>query len=326
MAAPHVAGAAAVCLGETGAAGPCAGLSTADVVAKLRADAEDHSTAVAFFGFSGDPLRPVPGAYFGYLPWAGWDTTAPVARSFSPADGATAVPASTGVTVEFSEPMDRPTAQAAFSLRRTSDGAAVAGSFSWSGNRMTFRPSAVLADATGYSAIMGRGALDAAGNHLAGAAGSMFQTGTTVTANPSAATVETGSLRTGSHSALTLDDDVFYEVDSTTTSTRTTSWIAVTGGISNGLSTLQIAYRGRSSIDCKQTISLRNWTKGGWTSLGARTVGPTEVVVDKVVGGTLGDYVSGASGDGELHVRVRCTNSTASFYAGADLLRVTYTR
>ena len=326
MAAPHVAGAAAVCLGETGAAGPCAGLSPAEIVAKLHADAEGYTTAVPFFGFSGDPLRPVPGAYFGHLPWVGWDTTAPVVRSFSPAHGATALPASTTVAVEFSETMDRPTAQAAFSLRRTGDGAAVAGKFSWSGNRMTFRPSVALAEATGYTSTVGRGALDAAGNQLAASAVSTFQTGTTVTAHPSAATVETGSLRAGSHTALALDDDVHYEVDSTATSTRTTSWVAVTGGVSNGLTTLRLAYRGRSSIACTQTISLWNWAKNGWTNLDARTVGSTEVLVDKAVSGILGDYVTGTSGDGELRARVRCTNGTASFYTSAELLRLTYTR
>jgi Bacterial Ig-like domain len=222
--------------------------------------------------------------------------------------------------------MDRPTAQAAFSLRRTGDGAAVAGKFSWSGNKMTFRPSVALAEATGYTSTVGRGALDAAGNQLGASAVSTFQTGTTVTAHPSAATVETGSLRAGSHTALALDDDVHYAVDSTATSTRTTSWVAVTGGVSNGLTTLRLAYRGRSSIACTQTISLWNWAKNGWTNLDARTVGSTEVLVDKAVSGILGDYVTGTSGDGELRARVRCTNGTASFYTSAELLRLTYTR
>ena len=326
MAAPHVAGAAALCLGEAGAAGPCAGLTPAEVAGKLRADAEGHTTGVPFFGFSGDPLRPLTGAYFGYLPWAGWDSVAPVVSSFSPAEGAVSVPASTSVAVLFSEPMDRPTAQAAFSLRRTSDDAPVAGKFSWSGNKMTFRPSTALAEDTGYTASVGTSALDAAGNQLAAVAGSSFRTGTLVTAFPSTATVETGSLRAGSHSALTLDDDVHYEVDSTTTSTRTASWIAATGGVGNGLTTLRIAYGGTGSIDCKQTISLRNWTKGGWTTLDSRTVGSTGILVDKAAGGTLGDYVSGTSGDGDLNIRVRCTNGTASFHTSADVLRVTYTR
>jgi hypothetical protein len=191
---------------------------------------------------------------------------------------------------------------------------------------MTFRSSTTLAEDTGYTASVGTSALDAAGNPLAAVAGSSFRTGTLVTAYPSTATVETGSLRAGSESALKLDDDVYYEIDSSTSSTRTASLIGATRGVSNGLTTLRITYGGRNSIDCKQTISLWNWTHGNWTSLGARTVGSTEVLVDKVVAGTLGDYVSGTSGDGDLKIRVRCTNGTTSFYTSADLLRVTYTR
>jgi hypothetical protein len=59
MAAPHVAGAVALCLGSGGSPGPCAGLSTAGVVERLRADAA--TADAARWGFSGDPAR------FGHL-------------------------------------------------------------------------------------------------------------------------------------------------------------------------------------------------------------------------------------------------------------------
>jgi subtilisin len=45
MASPHVAGAVALCLGSAGAAGPCTGLSPAQIVQKVRADAQAHATA-----------------------------------------------------------------------------------------------------------------------------------------------------------------------------------------------------------------------------------------------------------------------------------------
>ena len=64
MAAPHVAGLVALCLGEGGAGGPCAGLAPADVIQKIRADAQAQATAAN--GFQGDPLRPL-GRYFGHL-------------------------------------------------------------------------------------------------------------------------------------------------------------------------------------------------------------------------------------------------------------------
>ena len=64
-AAPHVAGAVALCLGNGGAAGPCAGQAPAQVMATVRSDA----AAAATFsnGFLGDPLHPLSGKYFGHL-------------------------------------------------------------------------------------------------------------------------------------------------------------------------------------------------------------------------------------------------------------------
>jgi subtilisin len=69
QAAPHVAGAVAICLGSGGVAGPCNGLSPAQIVSKVRSDAAAHATLST--GFSGDPLRPITGKYFGYLDYAG---------------------------------------------------------------------------------------------------------------------------------------------------------------------------------------------------------------------------------------------------------------
>jgi subtilisin len=60
MASPHVAGLVARCIDG----GPCAGLSPARVIAKLRADAASRPPA---WGFAGDPNHPVAGKYYGYL-------------------------------------------------------------------------------------------------------------------------------------------------------------------------------------------------------------------------------------------------------------------
>ena len=64
QAAPHVAGAAAACIGTPAAPGPCAGLPPPGVDARLRADA---TAAGATLGFSGDPFRPLAGKTFGPL-------------------------------------------------------------------------------------------------------------------------------------------------------------------------------------------------------------------------------------------------------------------
>jgi len=60
MASPHVAGLVARCI----EAGPCAGLSPAQVIARLRADATSRP---ADQGFAGDPNHPIDGKYYGYL-------------------------------------------------------------------------------------------------------------------------------------------------------------------------------------------------------------------------------------------------------------------
>jgi subtilisin len=63
-AAPHVSGVVALCAGEAGGEGACAGMTPAEVIQQVRADAAFRAGAGG--GFLGDPDHPV-GAYFGYL-------------------------------------------------------------------------------------------------------------------------------------------------------------------------------------------------------------------------------------------------------------------
>jgi subtilisin len=63
MASPHVAGTAALCI-----LGPCAGMTPAQVMSKLRSDAASRP---ASYGFSGDPNSPSGTRYYGYLAFAG---------------------------------------------------------------------------------------------------------------------------------------------------------------------------------------------------------------------------------------------------------------
>jgi hypothetical protein len=92
--------------------------------------------------------------------------TPPTVAVVSPTEGATGVARMTSVVATFDHAMDRPSAEAAFSLKRTSDGAAVSGSFAWSGNALIFSPNAPLANVTGYTAMVNAGAKDVAGNQL----------------------------------------------------------------------------------------------------------------------------------------------------------------
>src|SRR5258705_13901599 len=60
MASPHVAGLVARCID----AGPCASLTPAQIIAKLRSDAAARPAAD---GFLGDSHRPIAGKYYGDL-------------------------------------------------------------------------------------------------------------------------------------------------------------------------------------------------------------------------------------------------------------------
>jgi subtilisin family serine protease len=67
FAAPAVAGTVALCI----ASGRCASLTPAQIVQKIVADAAAYNTANPGYGFTGDPLRPISGKYYGYLARAG---------------------------------------------------------------------------------------------------------------------------------------------------------------------------------------------------------------------------------------------------------------
>jgi subtilisin len=77
MATPHVAGAVAICLGEGGAAGPCTGLSPAQIVSRMRSDSQSYNQANQGFGFIGDPLHPLSGRDYGYLVHVGISGSSP---------------------------------------------------------------------------------------------------------------------------------------------------------------------------------------------------------------------------------------------------------
>ncbi len=145
-----------------------------------------------------------------------------------------------------------------------------------------------------------------------------------VTAFPAATVIETGTLRgTGTFSALTADDNVFFQVNSTTSGTRTTSWWGSFTGVPAGLSNLRVTYVGRNSRSCTQVVAAWRWTDSTWQQLDSRAVGNADVTLaDLAPAGAAGGYVSPT---GELRVRVRCTAGTNGFSSG-DQMKITYVR
>jgi subtilisin len=87
MASPHVAGSVALCLGSATSAGPCAGLTPAQIIARIRSDATGHAAATPAFGFTGDLATPAVGRFYGSLVWDGWVPAPPApAEEPPPAD------------------------------------------------------------------------------------------------------------------------------------------------------------------------------------------------------------------------------------------------
>jgi len=110
------------------------------------------------------------------------DWTPPSVDSISPADVSTDVPITTNISISFSEQMDTGSVQSAFTL---SDGySKVSGTFSWSGDTITFNPSDDLGYSTLYYMTVDTGARDTAGNNMASDFNSNFTTAEGLASSP----------------------------------------------------------------------------------------------------------------------------------------------
>jgi len=255
------------------------------------------------------------------------DDTAPTIDAVSPEDLALDVPRAANVTVTFSEPMNRASAEGAFSTSP-----AVAGSFSWSGSTMTFNPSADFAADTTYTAnVMAdeiEPATDTAGNPLVVGRSWSFTTTavTTYTAAPNSVTRETGTLKANGVAQLGVSDNVWYELNSAKFGgDPTTSWYGSFAGVSNALANVKVTSEGHYSRSATQTIAIWRWTTSSWVQLDARSIGTSDVTIANLLpAGTLADYVSGTSGPGELRIQVRAARNSNGFFSSADLVRIVY--
>jgi subtilisin family serine protease len=101
MAAPHVAGVAAACMGEAGVPGPCAGLTPAETITRTVRASVDQGPAS---GFLGDPWQVLPTTYGALV--------APAATAAEPAPTATptALPTATPTAAPTASPTAAPTA------------------------------------------------------------------------------------------------------------------------------------------------------------------------------------------------------------------------
>jgi hypothetical protein len=141
---------------------------------------------------------------------------------------------------------------------------------------------------------------------------------------PSSFTLLAGQFVSGSAASLGGDDDAYLVVNSTKFTPKMATWYGTITGVDNGISSLLVTYVGRASVTCTQTISIWRWTDSTWVDLDSRQVGSTEVeVADLVPSGSLGDFVSGTSGPGDVRVRVSCSNNGATVFAlSGELLKL----
>lgn len=145
---------------------------------------------------------------------------------------------------------------------------------------------------------------------------------TTVDAFPSTLALNYGGYVGGGVSSLSADDGAYFRVNAS--SSGNVLWWGRIVGVPNTLKTLKVTYRGLNTSPCTQTISIWNWQTGIWAALGSTTVGASEVGTTVVPTGTLADYVSGSTGNGDVAVRVGCS-AYSSYSSSAELLKISYT-
>lgn len=152
----------------------------------------------------------------------------------------------------------------------------------------------------------------------------VFSTSTT-TAFPSSTVVETGTLSAGTAARLNADDNSYYQVNSTTTGTRSSAWYGSFPGVPKTLSNLKVTYKGKNSRSCTEAVSIWNWSTSAWVQLDSRAVSTTEISRGPLAPtGTLANYVSGSSGTGELRVEVKCSTTAGTFTSSGDLMSIEY--
>jgi hypothetical protein len=151
-----------------------------------------------------------------------------------------------------------------------------------------------------------------------------FVTRTAVTQAPGTATITAGTLRSGSAGNLSSNNGSYYQVNSTTSGTRTSTWYGSFTGVSQALANLRVNYSGMQSRTVTQNIEIFQWTTNTWVLLNTRSVGTTETLVSNLApSGSAASYVSAS---GEVRVRVRSVGSSTSFFTTADLLQISFDR
>jgi hypothetical protein len=189
---------------------------------------------------------------------------------------------------------------------------------------LTAAPGASSTFAGWSGACTGTGTCQVTMNAPVAVTATFSSTGGTTDVFPSSFTIEAGSLGGGTVASLNADDGNVLVVRATKTNPRVATWYGTFSGVSNGVSSLTSTYRGLSSATCTQVISIFRWTDSSWVQLDSRSVGTTEIEVAGLSpSGSLADFVSGTSGNGDVRIRVSCSTASTAFNLSGDLLKLT---
>jgi N,N-dimethylformamidase beta subunit-like protein/uncharacterized protein DUF4082/purple acid phosphatase-like protein len=148
---------------------------------------------------------------------------------------------------------------------------------------------------------------------------------TTITATPASAVIESGTLSAGTAANLGANDNVYYQVASTTGATSASAWYGSFPTVPTTLQNLAVTYKGLNSRSCTEVVSIWSWVSNSWVQLNSQAVGTTEVLSGPLVPpGNFGNYVNASSGTGELRVEVKCSTTAGTFTSSGDLMRIEY--
>jgi hypothetical protein len=152
------------------------------------------------------------------------------------------------------------------------------------------------------------------------------------TAFPTSTKIQAGTLRSGSFVNLGAQDTLYYQVNSTTSGTRTADWYGGFTGIAIGSTSLNVTFNGRNcalNTSCNAltgvtttSIQLWNWTNSTWTTLASANIGSGGATLTGSPA-TVTPYIGTGANAGKVRVRVLATRTT-NFTAQGNLLRITF--
>jgi hypothetical protein len=143
---------------------------------------------------------------------------------------------------------------------------------------------------------------------------------------PGTVVVQAGVGVSGDAGSLTADDGEYFITRSSKPNVGTTSWYGEISDLPDDSASLTVAYQGKASATCTQSISIFRWTDTTWVQLDSRSIGTAEIAIGNLTPpGSPSDFVSAGPGSiGFSRVRVTCTTGgSTQFSLSGELMKIT---